>query len=192
VATRPDSHKRHPRSRNPPTGRCRKPLIALVALAGAAAIAACGASSQAGTTSGSSGVGPGIKYADCMRAHGVPNFPDPGGGGGGIQIQAGSGINPFSPSFKVAQGSCAKLLPGGGPGGRHPTAQEIAQTRQVSVCMRQHGVSGFPDPTLTPPSSLAGYSLVMDRGGVVLAVPDTINVQSPAFKSAASACGFGH
>jgi hypothetical protein len=32
----------------------------------------------------------------------------------------------------------------------------------------------------------------MDRGGVVLAIPDTINVQSPVFKSAAAACGFGH
>jgi hypothetical protein len=166
--------------------------MTLVALAGAAAIAACGASSQAGTTAGGSGVGPGIKFADCMRTHGVPNFPDPGSSGGGIQIQAGSGINPFSPSVKAAQASCAKLLPGGGPGSRHATAQEIDQTRQVSVCMRQHGVSGFPDPTLTPPSSPAGYSLVMDRGGVVLAIPDTINAQSPVFKSAANACGFGH
>jgi len=53
--------------------------------------------------------------------------------------------------------------------------------------MRQHGVSGFPDPTLSLPSSPAGYSLLEDRGGVVLAVPSTINPASPTFKQAAAA-----
>jgi hypothetical protein len=182
---------RQPRSRKPATSHCRRPLATLAALVCAAAIAACGASSQAQTTAGSSSVGAGIKFADCMRAHGVPNFPDPGSGGG-IHIQVGSGVNPLSPSFKAAQTSCTKLLPGGGPGSHHPTAQQIAQTRQVSVCMRQHGVSGFPDPTLNPPSSPAGYSALLDRGGVVLAIPDTINVQSPVFEQAATACGFPH
>ena len=58
--------------------------------------------------------------------------------------------------------------------------------------MRRHGVSGFPDPTLTPPPSPnpSKYSIVEDRGGVVLAVPSTINPGSPVFKQAAAACGF--
>jgi hypothetical protein len=32
----------------------------------------------------------------------------------------------------------------------------------------------------------------MDRGGVVIAMPDTIDPQSPAFVKAATACGFPH
>jgi len=58
--------------------------------------------------------------------------------------------------------------------------------------MRRHGVSGFPDPTLKLPpiADRAQYSLVEDRDGVVLAVPRTINTSSPAFKQAATACGF--
>lgn len=131
-----------------------------------------------------------VAFSVCMRSHGVPNFPDPRAGGGGIQLQAGSGINPFSPAFKAAKASCSHLLPGGGPGARRPTKQLIAQTLRVSECMRRHGVSGFPDPTLTPPSSPAGYSLLENRGGVILAVPDTIGPRSPVFRQAAAACRF--
>jgi hypothetical protein len=179
---------RHPPTRRPATGHWRRPLITLAAIACAAVIVACGSSGKPHRAAGFTPA-QGIRYADCMRAAGVPNFPDPSTGGG-IHIQAGSGINPFSPSFKAAQASCAKLMPGDGPGQHHPSEQQITQTREVSVCMRRHGVSGFPDPTLTPPSSPAGYSLLEDRGGVVLAIPDTINTASPVFKQASAACGF--
>lgn len=129
--------------------------------------------------------------ASCMRSHGVPNFPDPGSGGG-VQISAGSGINPFSPAFKAAQSQCAKLLPGGGPGTRGvPSAEAKQQMLAVSECMRAHGVSGFPDPTLTPPVNLAADSIAMGRGGVFLVVPRTIDTASPVFQSAAKDCRFG-
>jgi hypothetical protein len=56
--------------------------------------------------------------------------------------------------------------------------------------MRQNGVTGFPDPIFTPPSSPAGYSIIEDRGGVILAVPSSIDPQSPAFQHAAKVCHF--
>lgn len=127
-----------------------------------------------------------------MRAHGVPNFPDPLSSGGGIRFNVGSGMNPRSPAFQSAQNACAKLLPGGGPGNQHPSEQAITQMRQISQCMRRHGVTGFPDPSLTPPASVAGYAEVQDRGGVVLAIPATIDTNAPAYKQAASTCGFTH
>ena len=129
-----------------------------------------------------------VEYADCMRSHGVPNFPDPSGGGG-INI-AGTGINPQAPSFKAARASCTKLLPGGGPGGRHATEQQKTEMVDTAECMRRHGITDFPDPTTTPPSSPAGYSSIEDDGGLVLAIPDAINEDSPAFKQAAAACQF--
>lgn len=155
------------------------------------AIAACGSSGTSPGSAGSTRASRGIKFADCMRANGVPGFPDPSAGGFGFHIQEGSGIDPFSPSFKAARAACGKLLPGGGPGAAHPSAQAKAQMVQVSQCMRQHGISGFPDPTLSPPVNVAGYSQVIGRGGVFVAVPNTINTGSPAFRQAAAACGFG-
>jgi len=121
----------------------------------------------------------------------VPNFPDPSGGGSGFNLN-GTGINPQSPAFESAQQTCFKLLPGGGPGAQHRTLQAMAETLQVSECMRRHGVSGFPDPALKLPSiaDRVDYSIVEDRDGAVLAVPSTINTRSPEFKQAAAACGF--
>jgi hypothetical protein len=126
-----------------------------------------------------------------MRTHGLSNFPDPSPGGG-IQITIGSGLNPFSPAFKAAQSSCRKLLPGGGPPPQGPpSAQTTEQMLAISKCMRAHGVTGFPDPTTTPPSGASGYSQVIGHGGLFLAVPATIDSNSPAFKQAATACHFG-
>jgi len=125
-----------------------------------------------------------------MRANGLTNFPDPSGGGG-LNLD-GTGINPASPAFQTAQSKCQKLLPGGGPGGHGPpTKQAIQQMVAISRCMRAHGVTGFPDPTLTPlsPGELSKYSLAENRGGVILAVPKTIAVSSPGFQQAASLCG---
>ena len=63
-----------------------------------------------------------------------------------------------------------------------PTEQMVV----VSKCMRAHGVSGFPDPTVgPPPSSPQEFSIAIGRGGVSLLVPKTIDVSSPAFKQAA-------
>ena len=184
---------RHARTSGPAGDHCRGLVLALAAISCAAALAACGSSNKPRGAAESVRVAQGIKYSACMRANGLPKFPDPsGGGGGGIHIQVGSGIDPASPAFQAAQKRCSKLLPGGGPGQQHPSEQDITQMRQTSVCMRAHGITGFPDPTLTPPASPAGYSAVMDRGGVVIAMPDTIDPGSPAFVKAATACGFPH
>lgn len=163
----------------------------LAALGCGVAVAACGSSSK--PASPSTAASQGIKFADCMRSHGVPNFPDPTGAGGGIRIQIGSGVNPASPAFQSAQRSCGKLLPGGGPGSGPPSAQAHAQLLKTSECMRAHGISGFPDPSSgSPPAPGSGaYSAVMGRGGYFLAIPSSIDMRSPAFTRAAAACGFG-
>jgi hypothetical protein len=65
---------------------------------------------------------------------------------------------------------------------------------RTSECMRAHGVTGFPDPTTTPPANPQDYSIVDGigglSGGLFLLVPKTINVDSPAFKQAAKTCSF--
>jgi hypothetical protein len=116
-------------------------------------------------------------------------FPDPGGQGG-LNL-AGTEINPFSPSFKAAQSMCRNRLPGGGPGSHPATAQQKQQPVAVAKCMRSHGVSDFPDPTTTPPSSAQGYSIMEGlASNLFLLVPSTIDVNSPAFTKAAKTCHF--
>lgn len=54
-----------------------------------------------------------LAVAKCMRKHGVPYFPDPNNQGS-IVAQPGSGWDPSSPQFQVAQKACASLNPGTG------------------------------------------------------------------------------
>jgi hypothetical protein len=64
-----------------------------------------------------------LKFAQCMRDNGVPNFPDPEEGGG-IRLDAGKlGVDPQSETFKSAEEKCRQYRPsappdskrGGGP-----------------------------------------------------------------------------
>ena len=50
-----------------------------------------------------------LKYATCMRANGVPNFPDPNGQGV-IQIENATGtLDASSPQFQKAETACKTL-----------------------------------------------------------------------------------
>jgi hypothetical protein len=84
-------------------------VIALAIFCCALVLAACGSSSK--KPAAKSFADSAIAYSQCMREHGVTNFPDPGGGA--INI-AGTGINPASPAFQAARTTCRKLLPFGG------------------------------------------------------------------------------
>ena len=61
----------------------------------------------------------GLVWADCVRKHGVPDFPDPSTSAPeglffrGIVFPVGPGFNPQAPAFKQAQAAC-----GFGPLGR--------------------------------------------------------------------------
>jgi hypothetical protein len=136
-----------------------------------------------------------LKYAACMRAHGEPNFPDPGAGGG-FNFQTGAGVDPSSPAFKAAQATCQKLMPRAGlaPGTEtHPSAQWLAHMVKVAQCMRRHGIPDFPDPRTSVPSNPfpnGGAGVISDIEGVVFVFPAALDTQSPLFVRAAAACKF--
>jgi len=120
-----------------PADRLGAVVLAGLVLCAAACSGGPGHSGTTATPSGQSGTGGGgnsssgggrggtsgsftIAFARCMRAHGVPGFPDPSGSGG--QLGPFSGINPASPQFQAAlNGPCRRLAPAawlssGGPG----------------------------------------------------------------------------
>jgi hypothetical protein len=51
-----------------------------------------------------------LKFSPCMRAHGVPNFPDPASDGR-IPDPASFGIDQGSPKFEAANQACRKYRP---------------------------------------------------------------------------------
>jgi hypothetical protein len=99
-----------------------------------------------------------VRYATCMRSHGLPNFPDPQhisqGGHQVIRIQT---PDLSSPQLQTAEKACSKFLPSGFSSNPAQTAQQQAHLLAFARCMRAHGVTSFPDPTSTGsfPSSIA-------------------------------------
>jgi hypothetical protein len=180
--------------------------LALATLVIAVPLAGCGGTSVnrsaatasgVGTTAGArstnasaGGSGP-LAFAECMRASGVPNFPDPTAGGG-ARFEVPAGANPSAPAFRAAQAKCQKLIGGGPPvpgSTTHPSAQTMEKLRAIAVCMRAHGVPQFPDPRTTVPSNPAGVAEITDFDDAVLLFPATIDMQSPAYRQALTACG---
>jgi hypothetical protein len=82
-----------------------------------------------------------------VRAHGVPNFPDPGSNGQIDKAAAVRALREVSDSVaKAATDACRRLNPAGQA---NPvlTAQEQQDYLRAAACMRSHGFTNFPDPT---------------------------------------------
>ncbi len=125
--------------------RCRV-LIALAAVGCAVAVAACGSAGPSTSNGTGSGDALAVKFAACMRTHGVPNFPDPGVPVG----QPGSGIDPNSPAVHSSEQACDKLTHNPQPKGTPASASQRRAALAQAACMRKHGVPNFPDPTFSP------------------------------------------
>ena len=94
---------------------------------------------QAGSSPGSSQSGA-VAFAQCVRSHGVPDFPDPQNGHFLI-----SGADQSNPDFNSAVQACQHLLgPGGASNGGGPDNSALLN---FAHCMQTHGVPQFPDPT---------------------------------------------
>jgi hypothetical protein len=170
----------------------RPTALLAVLIAGAVAVAGCGSGGSSAQASGGTTTKPGVdqvvKFADCMRAHGVPSFPDPTSGGP-IRIGGpGSGIDSRSPAFQAALRACRKLQPGGGGPKPMSESQKLAAIA-FARCVRKHGVPDFPDPSNASAAGPSPGHLVVDLRGMTFALGPGLDPRSPAFTRAAAACG---
>lgn len=95
-----------------------------------------------------------LRFAKCMRGHGVSDFPDPNDRGvfPVSEIQSLKQTLSGSPEAKAAYAACKGELPS--PSSLVSSPQAKADAVQFAECMRAHGVTSFPDPgSQTNPSA---------------------------------------
>jgi len=141
-----------------------------------ATVSTTSAGSDSGGSTGGNKQGDALAFASCMRSHGVTNFPDPDSSGG---FSLGDGINPQSSQFQNAQNDCQKDLPNGGRPTPAQQAKFLAQALKFSACMRNHGITDFPDP------STKGGGISLSLGG---SADSDLNPNSPLFQKAQKEC----
>ena len=131
----------------------RRTLRPLAALAMVALLSAGCSNALAGTGTGSSGGNnttnrnQAVKFAVCMRANGVREFPDPNASGDLTidQIANGSSLDTSSAAFRQATTACRDLQPPGFTGSKRSPEQQKAALK-FAQCIRDNGVKDFPDP----------------------------------------------
>jgi hypothetical protein len=175
-------------------GTRRAGLLVIVAAAAVLA-AACGggAPPPGGSPPGLSAPGDparyqqALAYSECMRAHGVPNFPDPDAAGNIVQHVSGGQPPDNGPRAQAADSTCHHLLSGGGTGSPAVQRRIVSELLRLARCMRAHGEPNFPDPTVggTPP---AGNDVSLP-GNITLGLAAAgIDVNSARYQTAGHAC----
>ncbi len=121
-------------------------------MAAAALLAAACSGSPSSTGSGGSPNAGGsatsqlVAYTQCMRSHGVPEYPGPDSSGQMPKITSGQQVGVSDSRLTVAQGACQALWPYQAPT-QAQQRQQLTDDVKFAQCMRSHGVPNFPDPT---------------------------------------------
>lgn len=165
-----------------------RPSLALIGVAAACTLTAgCGSGSPkpASSAPNSSRAAGELAYSRCMRANGVPAFPDPGTSVSGpanmiAGISIPTSIDIQAPAFQTAQADCRRLLSSVFSTQGKPQISASARESLIvhAQCMRTHGVPGYQDPTFPP------------GGGIAFTDAGT-DPASPAYQHAQAVCAKG-
>jgi len=168
----------------------RRAALAAVALGSVALLAAgCSGGSGSSGAGGSPGASPGnsatgsLAYSQCMRAHGITNFPDPSSSGG-ISISGNSGVNVDSAQYLAASKACQSKQ-----GGQQSQAQQDEDYQaelKYAHCMQSRGLD-IPDP-VAPGSGGGPVSQSNSSPGSGPAGSNGPNPNSPQYIAANKAC----
>ncbi len=122
----------------------RGPLVVIAAIA-IISTACASTPASGGTGSGSSNTPTtreqAVKFAECIRSHGYKDFPDPDASGDFGTF----GISVSPEVWAKALDACKDLQPPGSfSSNRSP--EEQAASLKFAQCIRDNGVTDFPDP----------------------------------------------
>jgi len=131
--------------------RARVAAVITVMAAAALLAAACSGSPSSTGSGGSPNAGGSatsqlVAYTQCMRSHGVPDYPGPDSSGQMPKITSGQQVGVSDSRLTAAQGACQDLWPYQAPT-QAQQRQQLTDDVKFAQCMRSHGVPNFPDPT---------------------------------------------
>jgi hypothetical protein len=112
-----------------------------------------------------------LKYARCMRAHGMSWYPDPAGQTGSLG-KAEPPADVDKTKLAAAQEACRPYA-SGDDGPQPASAADLAKMLEFARCMRANGLAAFPDPLKEGGFSLNGTGL---------------STKTPGFKAAQQKC----
>jgi hypothetical protein len=81
-----------------------------------------------------------VRFAECIRSHGVSDFPDPNEKN---EFEYGVSVSPAV--WRRATTACKDLQPPGTLSSKRTPKQQSASLR-FAQCIRENGVKDFPDP----------------------------------------------
>ncbi len=154
----------------------------LAFLAGALAtlaLSACGGSGSPTnpSASGESGENSPVKFAKCMREHGIEANVSTGPGGSSALRITGHAGKGTPQQMEAAQKACARYQPKGGKAANLTPAERAQREDAVlafAKCMRQHGID-VPNPETS-------------GGRVGIEIQGGVDPNSPKFQEAQKAC----
>jgi hypothetical protein len=126
------------------------PVAALCAVVALMGVAACGAAGQGGSQAAqpeahSSEAAVLRQFVDCVRARGLPDFPDGSIDSHGVVSFPDSAPRIPDAAVTACQGYFNRLPPQ--PAASPPVPQQLFQELlSFARCMRSHGVADWPDP----------------------------------------------
>jgi len=124
----------------------RAGVLAVAVTSIAVLAAACGGGGIAPVLAGTSNYQKALAYAQCMRAHGEPSYPDPTSNGGFVIDGKKDHLN--GALMSSANKTCQHLLPKFAPMTATQQRQATAEALRYVACMRSHGIPNMPDPVV--------------------------------------------
>jgi hypothetical protein len=113
------------------------------ACSGSPSSAGSGGSPNAGGSTNSPSA---VAWIQCVRSHGVPDFPGPDSSGQIPKIAFGQQVGVSDSRLSAAQRACQALWPYQAPT-QAQQRQQLTDDVKFAQCMRSHGLPNFPDPT---------------------------------------------
>ena len=142
-----------------------------------------------------------LKFAKCMREHGIdmpdPQISDDGGvmiaiGGPGSGLGDDSGKGPDPKEMEAANKACQHFMEDAAAGFDPPSEEDQKKMQEQALafakCMRDHGID-MPDPQFSTDGGGFSISVGAPAAGGTIGDAPPVDFNDDEFKAASEACG---